>query len=377
MLPLPACNVTNNTFSLTPPLQSPFIINPDTGASGTFLTLNDSRFLSDVQPVTSGIRVTSPDGSTTQSTHTGTITLQGSRIPAKALIAHVFPDFAHSLLSIGQLCDNGMKALYEADRVTIYDSMGVVLSGNRCLSTGLWTLDLSNQTQYSKQACHSIVPDTVPPGFQSISPLHTEHANTNITITNQACNTIALPHSTKQLVEYYYRTFGNLPVFAFVSAVSSGFISLPGLTVAATRKYSPNLTATAKGHLDRKRQGLNSTKPTPILNAVQQSSVDTETEWFRAPVPEAISDLPELPTAITFKTIDTSDRCYADLTAEFPVASIRGNQYVMVFYHAAENYIHAEALPSRSKADCLKAFTAGVEFFRQRGVVTHFMRLDN
>ena len=129
MLPLPACNVTNNTFSLTPPLQSPFIINPDIGASGTFLILNDSRFLSDVQPVTSGIRVALPDGSTTQST-------QGSRIPAKALIAHVFPDFAHSLLSIGQLCDNGMKALYEADRVTIYDSMGVVLSGNRCLSTG-------------------------------------------------------------------------------------------------------------------------------------------------------------------------------------------------------------------------------------------------
>ena len=223
--------------------------------------------------------------------------------------------------------------------------------------TGLWSIDLSNQSDSLSISSSKCLYDheDVPPGFKPL-PIHFSRVSHP-----------SFPKTASQLVEYYYRTFGNQPVSTFLSAVTSGFVSLPGLTPALARKYAPNLIATAKEHLDRKRQGLNSTKPSTVpSNNHNISSGDSDSDWFNAP-PQANPPVShQLPASVFFQTIDTSDRCHVDLTAKFPVTSLRGNQYVMVFYHESDNYIHVEALASRSKTDYVKAFASGV--------VTRFMR---
>jgi hypothetical protein len=73
-----------------------------------------------------------------ESTHTASIDIP--KFSRAASIAHVFPGMAnHSLLSVGQLCNEGYSVKYKIDAVTIYNLQGVqILRGARDLDTGLW-----------------------------------------------------------------------------------------------------------------------------------------------------------------------------------------------------------------------------------------------
>jgi hypothetical protein len=78
-----------------------------------------------------------PNGATMESTHTASIYI--SELSRAASIAHVFPGISnHSLLSVGQLCNEGYSVQFKIDAVTIYNPHGVqILRGARNLNTGL------------------------------------------------------------------------------------------------------------------------------------------------------------------------------------------------------------------------------------------------
>ena len=67
---------------------------------------------------------------------------------AAASKACVFPNnMAASLLSIGQLCDDGCIAMFDKHRVAIIKDNAVILTGRRDPKTKLWmTVDLSAAT---------------------------------------------------------------------------------------------------------------------------------------------------------------------------------------------------------------------------------------
>jgi hypothetical protein len=69
-------------------------------------------------------------------------------ISAKACPAPIFPDLASgSLLSIGQLCDDGCTATFSATQVVIKLPNGhTVLSGHFTPTTQLWYLDVIRPT---------------------------------------------------------------------------------------------------------------------------------------------------------------------------------------------------------------------------------------
>ena len=56
---------------------------------------------------------------------------------------NVFPDMASSLLSIGQLCDDGCIALFDKHQVAIIKDNAVILTGHRNPRTKLWMVDLN------------------------------------------------------------------------------------------------------------------------------------------------------------------------------------------------------------------------------------------
>jgi hypothetical protein len=73
-----------------------------------------------------------------ESSHTADLVIP--ELNAAASKAHVFPGMEHhSLLSVGQLCDEGYIVTFKQDTVTICNSEGSkLLSGPRDMTTGLW-----------------------------------------------------------------------------------------------------------------------------------------------------------------------------------------------------------------------------------------------
>jgi hypothetical protein len=79
-----------------------------------------------------------PNGQTMKSTHTTTLDIPQLIKSSKS--AHIFPAMENnSLLSVGQLCDEGYFVLFSIDEVKILDEkQKITMKGNRDCATGLW-----------------------------------------------------------------------------------------------------------------------------------------------------------------------------------------------------------------------------------------------
>jgi hypothetical protein len=84
------------------------------------------------------LRVRLPNGDTMDSTYT--VSLDIPELSQATYVAHDFPGMAnHSLLSVGQLCNEGYYITFRIDGFTNYNSAEkAILKGQRDLNTGLW-----------------------------------------------------------------------------------------------------------------------------------------------------------------------------------------------------------------------------------------------
>jgi hypothetical protein len=136
-------NKTTFEVCRTPPLLEQHETEiVDTGCTGHFLLVNVpcSNKVETRTPLT----VRLPNGATMESSHTADLDI--SELNAAASKAHVFPGMAHhSLLSGGQLCDEGYIVTFKQDTVTICNSeSSKLLSGPRDVNTGLWPITCMN-----------------------------------------------------------------------------------------------------------------------------------------------------------------------------------------------------------------------------------------
>jgi hypothetical protein len=92
-----------------------------------------------------------PNGATMESLHTAALDIP--ELNSAASKAHVFPGMAnHSLLSVGQLYDEGYIFTFKQDTVTICDSgNSQIVSGPRDLNTGLWRINLKQNHNHIPQ----------------------------------------------------------------------------------------------------------------------------------------------------------------------------------------------------------------------------------
>jgi hypothetical protein len=83
-----------------------------------------------------------------ESSHTADLDIP--ELNAAASKAHVFPGMAnHSLLSVGQLCDEGYIVTFKQDTVTICNSeSSKLLSGPLYVTTGLWRINLKQTNKH-------------------------------------------------------------------------------------------------------------------------------------------------------------------------------------------------------------------------------------
>jgi hypothetical protein len=121
-----------------------FELSLDCTPSFTEVTTNDtaildsgctSNFLSATAPCSNKqkahipLSVNMPNGTTIQSSHTCDLLL--ADLPPQARKAHILPGLVHnSLISVGQLCDNGCSVTFTQEQVTVSKNGKCVMYGS-------------------------------------------------------------------------------------------------------------------------------------------------------------------------------------------------------------------------------------------------------
>jgi hypothetical protein len=285
-----------------------------------------------------------PNGQTIASTHTCELQLPG--LPPAARKAHLFPALAgHSLLSIGQLCDQGCDVTFSPTSVAVDHNNSTVLTGHRD-ANGLWAVPLRQLTL---------------------------SANADANVPSSA--------NLREIIKYLHASCFSPPKSTWIDAIRNGhFTTWPALTTEAITKLLPPTVATALGHLKQQRKNLHSTQPkpeSPPLTTTKPPSPNQANDDDLAPPP-----LPDgkrtnaIYAAVT--TINTPTGSIAsDQTGRFPVTSATGMKYVIIVYDYDSNNILAEPLLNLGAKTILTAFKKLHALLVSRGLRPQLHRLDN
>jgi hypothetical protein len=219
-------NKTTFEVCRTPPLLEQYqTAIVDSGCTGHFLLVTAPCLNKVVSRYPLTVRL--PDGATMESSHTADLDIP--ELNADASKAHVLPGMAHHyLLSSGQLCDEGYTVTFRRDTVTICNSKNSkLLSGPRDDITGLWRINLKQTVKH--------IPDPI-------------------------ANNVYELRNTWALVHYLHKALFSPTKAVMLQAVKDGhLITWPGLTEDAINKHLKLTRATAKGHVNQRRQNIRST----------------------------------------------------------------------------------------------------------------------
>jgi hypothetical protein len=176
----------------------------------------------------------------------------------------------HSLLSVGQLCDERYIVTFKRAAVTICDSgNSQILSGPRDPNTGLWRINLKH---------------------------------TNSHITEPIANNVYELRNTGALFHYLHKALFSPTKSAMLQAVKDEhLITWPGLTEDAINKHLKLTPAKAMGHMNQRSQNIRSTSKEPVE---KQPTPDTDLGTK---------------THLVYAVVVNQGQLYTDLTGKFPV----------------------------------------------------------
>ena len=108
---------TQSTPSIALNMFTTIIAKADSGASKHFFRYQDRHVLQNITPCL-GPPVGLPDGTVIRASHSGTLPLRHLSAPAKTV--QIFKGLkSASLISVGQLCDDGCEVVLEEHKVNI------------------------------------------------------------------------------------------------------------------------------------------------------------------------------------------------------------------------------------------------------------------
>ena len=150
-------NKVNNNFcysSINPPVIPPpsnqtkvITTKLDSGASGTYIRKEDENIAQSKHKSCNGPRVILPDNSVLTPSHECNLKLPG--MSNKGTSAYIFPELkSASLISVGQLCDDGCTVTFTANDVKAIKENNIVLQGTRNWQDKLWDIKFDKQVWY-------------------------------------------------------------------------------------------------------------------------------------------------------------------------------------------------------------------------------------
>lgn len=323
----------------------------DTGSTGHYIPCDtiaiDNELIINIKPAVTPIQVSMPDEAIIQSTHTCNLDIPN--LPTEATEGHLFPEMGPvALLSIGKLCDAGCEAIFREHECTITFMGDTILTGTRNQQTDkLWHIDQQQQKPTATQP-------------------HKQLANIATTTSS------AKP---ADLVAFAHAALFSPTIAALRKALKNKhIINFPGLSLTTLNKYPPHSIATAKGHMNQQRQGIQSTKqeqkPLPLL---PDNEATADNEDMSPP-----QDPDNLITHACYAAIfETTGKTFSDQTGRFFIPSSTGNNYVFIMYDYDSNSIHAEAMPNRSAKAHVQAYTTVHNRLVKAGLRPQLHMLDN
>jgi hypothetical protein len=179
--------------------------------------------------------------------------------------------------------------------------------------------------------------------------------------------------SDNKFVQFMYASLGSPVLSTLLRALRKGyFATIPRFTSALLCKYKPNSVASALGHLDRRRQGIDSTTPAPAVVSSPSPVVNSTT------YDDDIINISDAPDT----TIDSDPTIYVklystadfDASGRFPVPSDFKYAYHLV--SCFNGNIHVETMQSRTSASYNDAYDKTVLHWSRFRMVPSFVRLD-
>ena len=307
----------------------------DTGCSHTLVRLSDAHLVSNITPGDT-FSVNLPNGDTVQAQAKAELIIPN--VPG-GIQAYIFADntIDRSLISTSDLCNKGCTAIYTSTYVHIVNKQGkTVHYSTKAPKDKLWTM-VSDDPHRPIQRFESYVGNVIKNQYDA------------------------------EYVNFISAMLGNPAHETILRSIRKGYLKfLPRLTTALYRANMPNSSAIARGHTDRKRQGLDSTQPKKHL--LLFSRQDREDY-----------DLQNKDDTMYVDLVDMTRTSHADLTGRFPVASRQGNEYIFICCYLG--YIMAVAQCDKTKESFIKSTTICLEKFTSAKGITHtpplMHRIDN
>ena len=337
----------------------------DTGSTGNYGS--EATPHTNKRVATNPLIVTMPNGDTVKSTHTCDFDLPS--LPPEARHGHIFPNFpAGALLSIGVLCDAGCRVSFDNERMIVVYKGNAILRGTR------------SETETNKLWC---IDEPVSQPSQQSAPMQPQrHAFAAAFISAQNTPAFVLaaklkttPYATiADRIAFLHGALGNPALSTLCKALDAGFLaSWPEITSELVRKYPPRSAAMVQGHLDQTRRNARSTKPTPSTEKQQPAIADPgETD-----TPPPISLPGKRTNDVYAACFSATGKIFTDQTGRFPHTSTAGNKDMLVVYDYDSNFVHVEAMPSRSGYQILLAYQRAHAILVARGLRPQLQRLDN
>ena len=330
------------THCRSPP---PFTRIIDTGTSHHNLALGDSNPKHYTPYATNTPQVMIPNG--TNITAHAKYNLQLPHVSKQASEADILPTFKHSLISVGQLCDDNCTATFSKHRCTIYNQHNeLVITGIQNPDTGLYEQEMTITTHRHRHK------ERIPVRYKR----QTQKANATLPTKN-----------LQEQIKYLHQCAFSPTTRTWIKAVQKGhFKTWPGVTVDAIKNYSPKSEATTLGHLDQQQKNIQSMK-----------SQDDDQDSMHSPSPLDKGLHTHALYAATISYNQPTGKLYTNLTGRFPVQSSRGHKYILVAYNFDSNSIHVCPLKSCNDSDTIKAYEEIYSMLTQRGLKPQLHWLDN
>ena len=209
---------------------------------------------------------------------------------------------------------------------------------------GLWYLPIRQQ---SKNVTYAIHDDS-----QQVKP---------------TANSVYHTSTLAETIKFIHQCMFSPTLETFCKAIDNDqLIGFPPITSNQVRKFLPESTATAKGHMNRTRKGVRST-----TKQVQPEYIEAD---FRPPIDEEANVELFIGATIAKQNEGT---IYTDNTGKFPVQSYHGKRIQFVVYEYRSNAIIVKTLRDETDKSMVEAFQEVYEYLTEKGFKPKLNVMDN
>jgi hypothetical protein len=178
------------------------------------------------------------------------------------------------------------------------------------------------------------------------------------------------------VVAFHHAALFSPAISTLEVALQKGFQPpLPGLTLQALSYHPLHSVTTIKRHLDQIRKNLRSTKKAPKESPTTPvSNTDKVDDWFPAREP---SNKRSHHCYVALIKPERSGQIYSDLTGRLPLASSKGNNYLLIIYDYDSNGILAQPMRTWTGSCILAAYKVLHECLVAAGLQPQLQWSDN